>query len=106
MFFFGSEAPVAIEDGKVDGADISFSAASFTYTGIFKGDAIELLRTGGPAFGRQGRPAPAEPAELRPAIGPPPDVSDPSSRAFFGLARAGFSGPQTPAPIVLHRTQR
>jgi len=103
FFFFGSETPVAIEDGKVDGANISFNAASFTYTGIFKGDVIELLRTGGPAFGRQGRPAPSEP---RPAIGPPPDGSDPSSAALFGLARGGFRGPQTPVPIVLHRAQR
>jgi beta-galactosidase len=101
---FGSEAPVPIEDGKVDGANIAFTAAGFAFTGTFKGDVIELLRTGGPVFRRRG--APPEPAGPRPAIGPPPDGSDPSSPAFFGLGRFGGRGPQTPAPVILHRAKR
>jgi len=105
----GGDTPVAIADGKVDGANISFSAAGATYTGTLKGDVIELQRTGGGAMGgRGGRGAPAEPAGPRPAIGPPPDGSDPSNGAFVGLGRggAGGRGPQTPAPIVLHRAKR
>jgi beta-galactosidase len=97
----GGDTPVAIEAGKVDGAAISFSAANVTYTGTLKGDAIELQRTGG-GFpgGRGGRGAPAEPAGPRPAIGPPPDGTDPSRSV------GGGRGPQAPAPMVLHRAKR
>jgi beta-galactosidase len=99
------DAPIAIEDGKVDGANISFSAAGVTYTGTLKGDAIELQRTGGAMGGRGGRGAPAEPAGLRPAIGPPPDGSDPSN-GFFIAGRAAGRGAPTPAPMLLHRATR
>ena len=105
----GGETPGAIEDGKLDGANISFRAAGATYTGTVKGDTIELQRTGGFGMGRGRRPVPAEPTGPRPAIGPPPDGSDPSSGAFFGLTRGGAGGrrgQQTPAPIVLHRAKR
>jgi beta-galactosidase len=97
----GGDTPMAIEAGKVDGANISFSAANISYTGTLQGDAIELHRTGG-GFpgGRGGRGAPAEPAGPRPAIGPPPDGTDPSR----GIG--GGRGPQTPAPMVLHRAKR
>jgi beta-galactosidase len=96
----GGDAPNAIEAGKVDGANISFSAANVTYTGTLKGGAIELQRTGGGFGGRGGRGAPAEPAGPRPAIGPPPDGTDPSR----GIG--GGRGPQTPAPAVLRRVKR
>jgi beta-galactosidase len=97
----GGDTPIAIEAGKADGANISFSAANVAYTGTLKGDVIELQRTGGAAMGgRGGRGAPAEPAGSRPAIGPPPDGSDPSRGV------GGGRGPQTPAPMVLHRAKR
>jgi beta-galactosidase len=96
----GGDTPNAIEAGKVDGANISFSAANVTYTGTLKGGAIELQRTGGGFGGRGGRGAPAEPAGPRPAIGPPPDGTDPSR----GIG--GGRGPQTPAPAVLRRVKR
>ena len=105
----GGDTPVAIEEGKVEGGNLSFRTGNVSYTGALKGDAIELQRTGGPApGGRGGRGAPAEPAGPRPAIGPPPDGSDPSSAAFVGLGRggAGGRGLQPPAPIVLHRAKR
>jgi beta-galactosidase len=105
----GGDTPAAIEDGKVDGAAVSFTAAGVVYTGTLKGDTIELQRTGGAAAGgRGGRAVPAEPAGPRPAIGPPPDGSDPSSGAFVGLGRGGAAGrgPQTPVPVVLSRTKR
>ena len=95
------DAPIAIEAGKVDGASVSFSAASVAYTGTLKGDTIELERTGGAMGGRGGRGgAPPEPTGPRPAIGPPPDGSDPSRGV------GGGRGPQTPAPTVLHRAKR
>jgi beta-galactosidase len=96
----GGAAPIAIENGKVDGVNISFNAANAVYTGTMKGDQIELQRTGGAPGGRGGRGAPAEPAGPRPAVGPPPDGSDPSRSA------AGGRGPQAPAPMVLQRTKR
>jgi beta-galactosidase len=97
----GGDTPISIEAGKLDGANISFSAVNVTYTGTLKGDMIELQRTGG-GFpgGRGGRGAPAEPAGPRPAIGPPPDGTDPSRGV------GGGRGPQTPAPMVLHRAKR
>jgi len=94
------DTPAPLEGGKVDGANISFSAANITYTGTLSGDTIELRRTGGAMGGRGGRGAPAEPAGPRPAIGPPPDGSDPSRGA------GGGRGPQSPAPMDLHRTKR
>jgi len=104
----GGAAPIAIENGKVDGVSISFNAANAVYAGTLKGDQIELQRSGGAPGGRGGRGAPAEPAGPRPAVGPPPDGSDPSSAAFVGLGRggAGGRGPQPPAPIVLQRAKR
>ena len=98
----GGDTPIAIQDGKLDGADITFRAANVPYTGTVRGDSIELQRAGG--GGRGGRRAPVEPAGPGPAIGPPPNGSDPSSGAFFGLG--GGRGQQTPAPLVLHRTTR
>ena len=97
----GGDTPMAIEGGNVDGANISFSAANVTYLGTLTGDAIELHRTGG-GFpgGRGGRGAPAEPAGPRPAIGPPPDGTDPSRGV------GGGRGTQTPEPMVLHRAKR
>jgi beta-galactosidase len=100
----GGDTPITIEDGRVDGANISFKAANAVYTGALNGDAIELQRTGGDTD-RRGRRAPAEPAGPRPAIGPPPDGSDPSFLAFLGPGGGG-RGQQTPPPIVLHRTKR
>jgi beta-galactosidase len=101
----GGETPVLIENGKVDGGSFSFRAGNVTYTGVLKGDQIELQRSGGaPAGG--GRGTPAEPAGPRPAVGPPPDGSDPSSGAFFSGGRGGGRGVQAPAPLVIVRAKR
>jgi beta-galactosidase len=104
FFGGGGETPAAIEEGKVEGADISFSAARVAYTGTLKGDVIVLIGTGG-MNPRGARGAPTAPAGPRPAIGPPPDGSDPSNGAFFGLSRGGGRGFGAPAPIVLHRAK-
>jgi beta-galactosidase len=98
----GGDTPMAIQDGKLEGASVSFTAANVAYTGTVNGESIELQRTGGP--GRGGRRAPDASAGPRPSVGPPPDGSDPSSGAFFNLG--GGRGPQTPAALVLHRTKR
>ncbi|HEY2015949.1 MAG TPA: hypothetical protein VGH38_20745, partial [Bryobacteraceae bacterium] len=95
----GGAAGGPIEDGKIEGSNISFRTGSTTYTGTIDGDQIELRRTGGPA-GRRGTP-PAVETGPRPAIGPPPPGSDPS---FAG--GGGRGGPQAPASFVLRRAKR
>jgi beta-galactosidase len=91
----------AIQDGKVEGGNVSFRAGNAAYTGTVKGEQIELQRTGGP--GRPNRPV-LPPPGSGPAIGPPPDGSDPSSLAFLGLG--GGRGPQGPQTVVLKRAKR
>ena len=112
----GSESPVAIENGKVDGTAISFTAGGVSYTGSIKGEVIEIQRAalagrGGGGGSQSQQPAPAAP---RPAIGPPPNGVDPSNigtvRAILGSSGAGAQGGGRgmPAaqPIVLRRAIR
>jgi beta-galactosidase len=104
----GGETPVAIQDGKVDGANVSFRVGNATYTGTLKGDQLELQRPGGGAGGRGGRGAATAPAAPRPAIGPPPDGVNPGSAAYISSLTGGGGGrgAQTPAPLVLVRAKR
>ncbi len=98
--FGGGEAPVPIEEGKVEGGKITFKTGNTTYGGTVEGDELKLQRTGG--FGGRGAPAAAPaPAGKRPAIGPPPDGSDPSRGAS-----GGFRTGQTPPPLILRRAKR
>jgi beta-galactosidase len=97
-FFGGNDAPLPIEEGKVDGNSVSFKAGNSTYAGTLKGDQIELQRR--VDFDFRPTSAPAAPAGTRPAIGPPPDGSDPSIPEF----RQRLA--QALGPIVLHRVQR
>ena len=112
----GSESPVAIENGKVDGTAISFAAGGVSYTGAIKGEVIEIQRAaiagrGGGGGSQSQQPAPAAP---RPAIGPPPNGVDPSNigtvEGHTGQLRSGAqgSGRGTPAaqPIRLRRAIR
>jgi beta-galactosidase len=112
----GSESPVAIENGEVDGTAISFAAGGVSYTGAIKGEVIEIQRAaiagrGGGGGSQSQQPAPAAP---RPAIGPPPNGVDPSNigtvRAILGNSGSGAqgSGHSTPAaqPIRLRRAIR
>jgi beta-galactosidase len=93
--FGGSDGGAKIEEGKVDGSSVSFKAGASSYSGTIKNDRIELKRTTAPRF-----PAPhvAEASGPRPAIGPPPDGSDPSRNPNMRIA------PTT--PLVLNRVQR
>jgi beta-galactosidase len=94
--FGGNDASAAIQDGKVNGDQVSFKTGNSLYAGTLKGDRIELLRTMAPGMVP---PNPAqEPPSSRPAIGPPPDGSDPS--------RNPNMRPPAVITVVLHRVQR
>jgi beta-galactosidase len=95
-FFGGNDAPIPIAEGKVDGNSVSFKAGNSTFSGTLKGDQIELERK--IDFGFRLRAAPPAPAGPRPAIGPPPDGSDPSMGAGWGRPPV--------VPLVLHRVER
>lgn len=99
--FGGRGAPSGgrIEDGKVEGSNISFRAGTTMYAGSVNGDQIELRQTGGAGRGGRGGARPVSEPGPRPAIGPPPDGSDPS---FAG----GRGGAQPPAATILRRAKR
>ena len=96
-FFGGGDQPLPIEEGKVDGSKISFKAGNTTYSGTLNGDQIELQRKISFPFRL---PTPSAPTGPRPAIGPPPDGSDPSIPEFRQALAQG------PPPLVLHRVKR
>jgi beta-galactosidase len=111
----GSDAPIAIENGKIDGGNFSFTAGGVTYSGAISGDVIELQRAAiGGRGGRGGSAQQPAPTGPRPAIGPPPDGSDPSGLgtvlAIVGRPATGTSGAGrgmfTAQPIVLRRAPR
>jgi beta-galactosidase len=93
-FFGGADVSVPITDGKVDGDQVSFKAGNNTFTGTVKGEQIELQQTTTSGFRI---PTSAKEEAGRPAVGPPPDGSDPSINA---------SRFRPNPPIVLRRAQR
>ncbi len=78
----------------MDGDQISFKAGNSTFSGTLKGEQIELRRTANLGFPM---PEPAKEEANRPAVGPPPDGSDPSINPSW------LRQPNT--PILLHRVQ-
>jgi beta-galactosidase len=100
-----NETPVAIEEGSVDGGHLRFRAGAVTYTGTLGDGGIEMRRAGSAPGRGQGETL-AEPADLRPAIGPPPDGSDPSSAVFLNGGRTLARGEQTPASFSIVRAKR
>ncbi len=94
-FFTGDETPSPIENGKVDGTNVSFKAGNSTYSGTMSGERIELQRKIEFPFRR---PSPETPVGPQPAIGPPPNGSDPSMNRSFHFPSS--------IPVVLHRAQR
>ena len=123
----GGDQPAAIEDGKVDGSSVSFRAGTTTYTGTVAGAELQLQRTfaggrGGGGFGPGGAPAPPAGAivplgqaagSAPPALGPPPDGSDPSNAAFIAAqtggavgAGGGRRGQQAAGPMVLRKAAK
>lgn len=94
-FFGGSDVPTPIEDGKVNGNQVSFKAGRSTYSGTMNGGRIELDRKISiPSRYR----IPEERSGEGPAIGPPPDGSDPSRGASFRMPSA--------IPVILRRVER
>jgi len=94
-FFGGSDVPLPITEGEVSSSSLSFKAGNTTYSGTVNGGEIKLERKidfGFPLPGAAAAPGP------RPAIGPPPDGSDPS---IPDLRRF-----KAPPPLVLHRVER
>ena len=94
-FFSGGESPSPIEDGKVDGKDVSFKAGNSSYSGIIAGGRLELQRKIELPFHAPHVETPVGP---QPAVGPPPNGSDPSMGSSFHMP----SG----IPVVLHRVER
>jgi beta-galactosidase len=94
-FFNGDETPIPIENGKVDGSNVSFKAGNRTYSGTLTPDQIHLQRKVEAPFRI---PHPETPTDPHPAIGPPPNGSDPSTNPSFHMPSS--------IPIVLHRVQR
>jgi len=96
-FFGGGDVPLPIEEGKVDGNNISFKAGNASYSGTVSAGQIELQRKMTFPFHL---PTPSTPEGPRPAIGPPPDGSDPSIPDFRRALARGLP------PLVLDRVQR
>ena len=94
-FFSGGESPSPIEDGKVDGKDVSFKAGNSSYSGTIAGGRLELQRKIELPFHAPHVETPVGP---QPAVGPPPNGSDPSMGSSFHMP----SG----IPVVLHRVER
>ena len=94
-FFGGGDVATPIEDGQVNGNQVSFRAGRSTYSGTLNGGRIELDRKF--SIPRRFR-TPEKETSGGPAVGPPPDGSDPSRGAAFHLPSA--------IPVVLHRVER
>ncbi len=94
-WFGGSDTPLPVSEGKVDGVNISFKAGNNTYTGTLSGEQIDLQRTVHIGFHI---PHPAERAPGGPVVGPPPDGSDPSIGDWRHFPSS--------LPVVLHRVDR
>jgi len=96
-FFGRGDAPLEIEQGTVSGDEVTFKAGNNTFKGSLKNGQLELERSVEIPF-RFG--APAEEKADRPAIGPPPDGTDPS----FNIPKGMRSVPTM--QLVLRRAQR
>ena len=94
-FFGGADVPNPIEEGSIQGNRISFKAGTNSFTGTVNGDRIELERSVNIGFTL---PKPVPEAANRPAVGPPPDGSDPSFGAFRRMPAS--------IPVILHRVDR
>jgi beta-galactosidase len=94
-FTGGNDVPVPISEGKVDGDRVSFKAGRRNYTGTVKQEQIELEQTIEFPFKL---PEPPKETANRPAVGPPPDGSDPSIDPSWRLPPR--------VAIVLHRVER
>jgi beta-galactosidase len=119
----GGDQPVPIEDGKVDGASVSFRAGTTTYTGTVEREELRVERSfaggRGGGFGPGGAPTPPAGAIVPlgqaaggapPALGPPPDGSDPSNANTIAVLTGGAPGGgrrgQQTGPMVLRKAAK
>ena len=93
-WFGGDDVPSPIMGGKVDGARVEFKAGNNSYKGTVKGDQIELERSFTMPWER---PKPAPESPNRPAIGPPPDGTDPSIGTSWHMPES--------IPVILRRVE-
>ncbi len=91
---FGPAVTGAIQ-GTVEGGKVQFKVGTNTYEGTVRGDRMELRRSSPPRAAAAARPSESAP---RPAIGPPPEGTDPS------LGGGNRGGAQ--APLILRRSAR
>ena len=94
-FFSGGETPAPIEDGKVDGNQVSFKAGNSSYAGTIAGGRLELQRKITIPFRE---PHIEMPVGAQPFISPPPNGSDPSRSPSFHMPSS--------VPVTLHRVTR
>jgi beta-galactosidase len=94
-FFGGDDVPSPIVDGMVNGDQVAFKSLNSSFVGKIKGDQLELQRTVNLPWET---PAPPKEEPGRPAIGPAPDGSDPSTDTNWEVPSA--------IPVVLRRVQR
>jgi len=94
-FFGGDDVPSPIVEGRVDGDRVAFKSGNSNFTGLLKGDRIELQRSVNLPWET---PTPPKEEPGRPAIGPAPDGSDPSIDVSWQMPSS--------IPVVLRRVER
>ena len=94
-FFGGDDVPSPIVEGRVDGDRVAFKSGNSDFTGMRKGNRIELQRSVNLPWET---PTPPKEEPGRPAIGPAPDGSDPSIDVSWQMPSS--------IPVVLHRVER
>ena len=93
--FGASDEAAPITAGKADGNSVTFKVGTSSFSGTIKDGGIELQRTMASRFPM---PHPVEAEGPQPAIGPPPDGSDPSRNPNMRF--------QSTVQLVLHRVHR
>jgi len=71
-FFGGTNAPVPVTEGTIEGDHVSFKTGTSTYSGNIKGEKIELVKKIDLGFLAALMAHPKADTGERPAIGPPP----------------------------------
>jgi beta-galactosidase len=94
-FFGGDDVPSPLFDGAVNGDQVAFKSLNSSFAGKTKGDQLELQRT---VHLPWETPTPPQQEPGRPAIGPAPDGSDPSTDTTWEVPSA--------IPVILRRVQR
>ena len=94
-FFGGDDVPSPIVDGTANGDQVTFKSLHSSFAGKIKGDQLELQRT---VHLPWETPTPPKEEPGRPAVGPAPDGSDPSTDPSWEVPSS--------VAVVLRRVQR